>query len=161
MMITEKKMNERILDHALEIIYLLTGEVSALRHLTKSLILNSDKKMTKRIIHHSLQIISLLTGEVAIKCDDVAVYFTMEEWDYIEGHKEMYKDVINKCHQTLRTLEFPACKRSGDEADVCVRRQQKALKQETFDLISTSGSLLFLTTLLNWEIGSACFRAGG
>ncbi|KAM4642481.1 uncharacterized protein O3C94_016795 [Discoglossus pictus] len=59
-------MIERILNHTLEIISLLTGEASLFQHLTNSRIkikMNSDKKLAEKILNHALEIIYLLTEE--------------------------------------------------------------------------------------------------
>ncbi|KAM4707818.1 oocyte zinc finger protein XlCOF7.2-like [Discoglossus pictus] len=69
----------------------------------------------ERILSHAQEIIHLLTGEIPIKCDDVAVYFSLEEWEYIEGHKEIYKDVMMENHQALWTLGIAENRSSGGE----------------------------------------------
>ncbi|KAM4641251.1 uncharacterized protein O3C94_015634, partial [Discoglossus pictus] len=95
-----KMMTERIFSHALQIICLLTGEVSLLQHLTKSLPtkeINKDKKMTERILNYTLDIVYLLTGEeytivkknspqssihqLTGECEDAAVSLSMEVWE--------------------------------------------------------------------------------
>ncbi|XP_075070680.1 uncharacterized protein LOC142159813 isoform X1 [Mixophyes fleayi] len=125
-------MTERILNLTLEIIYLLTGEdytvvkkksgecvtpsshpcVSGGLSRTQSPItvppphsLIHERNNDQRILELTNKIIQLLTGEVPIRCQDVTVYFSMEEWEYLEGHKGLYKDVMMENHRPLTSLD--------------------------------------------------------
>ncbi|XP_041430428.1 oocyte zinc finger protein XlCOF7.1-like isoform X2 [Xenopus laevis] len=93
----KKKMTDRIVNHALEIIFLLTGEEYIIM-----------KKNAPQSIH-------LLTGEVHIKSGDAAVYFSTEEWEYIESHKESYKDVMM---ETIGSSGIPNNKTFGEINEV-------------------------------------------
>ncbi|XP_075692126.1 uncharacterized protein LOC142659651 [Rhinoderma darwinii] len=73
----KKQIAEKILNHALGIIYLLTGE---------------EYVIVKKTSPHSTM--HLLTGEIPVKCGDISIYFSMEEWDYIEEHKDHYQNMV-------------------------------------------------------------------
>ncbi|XP_077107183.1 uncharacterized protein LOC143764937 [Ranitomeya variabilis] len=97
-----------VINLTLEIIYLLTGEDFALVKKSQNLVTESpphspihEKSNMEKIIKLTNKIIELLTGEVPIRCDDVTVNFSMEEWEYIEGHKDLYKDIMMENHQNL------------------------------------------------------------
>ncbi|XP_075691768.1 uncharacterized protein LOC142659414 isoform X2 [Rhinoderma darwinii] len=113
------EMSRRILDFTLEIIYLLSGEEYTIVKKTSGDCTtpiihesggwsSSQSPITERPPHSRIhkknneekileliyKMTELLTGEVPIRCQDVAVYFSMEEWEYLEGHKDLDEEVM-------------------------------------------------------------------
>ncbi|XP_075700057.1 uncharacterized protein LOC142664692 [Rhinoderma darwinii] len=129
------EMSRRILDFTLEIIYLLSGE-------EYTIVKKTSGDCTTPIIHESggwsssqspiteppphsrihekkiLELIykmtELLTGEVPIRCQDVTVYFSMEEWEYLEGHKDLYEEVMMEDYRP-RTSQDGSSRRNPPE----------------------------------------------
>ncbi|XP_066461258.1 oocyte zinc finger protein XlCOF8.4-like [Eleutherodactylus coqui] len=136
------KMAESILNLTLEILFQLTGEEYKIVKKTSSdgcrapvcdgwgrplrpipgppphPLIHEDINVQK-ILELTNKMIELLTGEVPIRCQDVAVYFCMEEWEYLEGHKDLYKEAMMETRQPLPSL-VPSSKRRTPER--CPRR---------------------------------------
>ncbi|XP_072264045.1 tigger transposable element-derived protein 1-like isoform X2 [Pyxicephalus adspersus] len=117
----QSHMTKGILELTLEIIYLLTGEhykvmknicsdtITPSNCLQGTILDPSPSCLTAegkfKILEVTKKITELLTGEVPVRCQDVTVYFSMEEWEYLEGHKDFYKEVMMEDHQTLTSLD--------------------------------------------------------
>ncbi|XP_069605141.1 oocyte zinc finger protein XlCOF8.4-like isoform X1 [Ranitomeya imitator] len=123
------KMAERILHLTLEILFWLTGEDYTVVKKTSSdrcqypvsegwgrplspitgppphPLIHEDIN-DQKILELIYKMIELLTGEVPIRCQDVAVYFSMEEWEYLEGHRDLYKNVIMEVPQPLTSPDL-------------------------------------------------------
>ncbi|XP_069605189.1 oocyte zinc finger protein XlCOF8.4-like [Ranitomeya imitator] len=127
------KMAERILHLTLEILFRLTGEDYTVLKKTSSdycqdpvsegwgrpqspitgppphPLIHEDIN-DQKILELIYKMIELLTGEVPIRCQDVAVYFSMEEWEYLEGHGDLYKRVIMEVPQPLTSPDLSSKK---------------------------------------------------
>ncbi|XP_073422371.1 uncharacterized protein [Dendrobates tinctorius] len=123
------KMAERILHLTLEILFRLTGEDYTVVKKTSSdrcqdpvsegwgrplspitgppphPLIHEDIN-DQKILELTYKMIELLTGEVPIRCQDVAVYFSMEEWEYLEGHRDLYKNIIMEVPQPLTSPDL-------------------------------------------------------
>ncbi|XP_066461240.1 zinc finger protein 773-like isoform X2 [Eleutherodactylus coqui] len=131
------KTAESILNLTLEILFQLTGEdytvvkktsgdgcqapvyegwgrnLSPITETPPHPLIHEDINVQK-ILELTNKMIELLTGEVPIRCQDVAVYFSMEEWEYLEGHKDLYEEAMMETHQPLPS-PVPSSKRRTPE----------------------------------------------
>uniref|UniRef100_A0A8C5PXP9 C2H2-type domain-containing protein n=1 Tax=Leptobrachium leishanense TaxID=445787 RepID=A0A8C5PXP9_9ANUR len=123
-------LTQKILNLTLEMIFLLTGEDHMVVKTQEMVTDNSTHHISgggyrrtqsfnteppphsgiheqnnEKILELTNKIIRLLTGEVPIRCEDVSVYLSMEEWEYLEGHKDLYEDATRENHRPVMALD--------------------------------------------------------
>ncbi|XP_073518482.1 uncharacterized protein [Phyllobates terribilis] len=149
------KMAERLLRLTLEILFHLTGEdytvvkkissdhcqapvsegwerpLSPITGAPSHPLIHEDIN-DQKILELTYKTIELLTGEVPIRCQDVSVYFSMEEWEYLEGHKDLYKDIMMEIPQPLTSPDD--CTRSeGQLTSSIFKSDELEIPQDTIE----------------------------
>ncbi|XP_073540637.1 uncharacterized protein [Phyllobates terribilis] len=157
-----KEMTEKILSITLKIICLLSGEDCMLvkKTSTECITFSShphmsggcnrmqspitkpplhsliyERKHEEMILDLTNKIIELVTGEVSLRCHDVTVYFSMDEWEYIEGHKDQYKDVMTENQHPLTSPAASSTKNSPARCSSPIHSQNYAEDHQAEDLI--------------------------
>ncbi|XP_073420215.1 uncharacterized protein [Dendrobates tinctorius] len=153
------KMAERMLHLTLEILFRLTGEDYTVVKKTSSdrcqdpvsegrgrplraitgppphPLIHEDIN-DQKILELIYKMNELLTGEVPIRCQDVAVYFSMEEWEYLEGHRDLYKDVIMEVPQPLTSPDDCTRRSEGQLTSSIFKSDDLEILQDTTEVIA-------------------------
>ncbi|CAN2391688.1 hypothetical protein PRIEUP_LOCUS1728 [Pristimantis euphronides] len=139
-------ITEKILKLTLEIIYLLTGEDYSVVNKTskhvrtihatscqpRGLLCKTvcpitdppplsdvrENNSNRKILEVTKKIIQLLTGEVPVRCEDVIVCFSMEEWEYVEGHRDLYKHLMMENRPYFGSSDFPSSENLSKKLNV-------------------------------------------
>ncbi|OCT67950.1 zinc finger protein 2 [Xenopus laevis] len=133
----KKQITEKILNHALEIIYLLTGEEctvvksnnkevhgmfnNASNPIVNQSIHSHDRNnnpllVREKILELGAKMIQLLTGELFLK-----------EWKYFEEHQNYYTDVLRENHQPLSSMGYSNV---TPENVLHIKREERSLLKE-------------------------------
>ncbi|XP_063814430.1 zinc finger protein 501-like [Pseudophryne corroboree] len=137
----DKRMDQisgRILNLTMEILCLLTGEEYIVVKKLSDQISGVSEEFTleptphsydrdndKKILELANTIVQLLTGEVPLKCGDIAVYFTTDEWEYYKEHEELYADKVIVSARSLRLQRRTSRRDTGPEPPKVKRKGKR------------------------------------
>ncbi|XP_068128333.1 zinc finger protein 485-like [Hyperolius riggenbachi] len=159
----ENKMTERLLNLATQLVYLQTGEdhvimrkYGALKNQCSAtnraqntdgppphsqiVECSNDEKLLKAIN----KITDLLTGEVSVRCQDVTVYFSMEEWQYVEDHQNVYKELLMMDRELSRSAGALKSLFHKDTDKRSCTKEQESLRDEA--VLNATKELIDLLT---------------
>ncbi|XP_073454935.1 uncharacterized protein [Aquarana catesbeiana] len=148
-----EQLAEAILNHALEIICLLTVEdfivvkrpdgtrcsysicatdiesngcdsPSGCPELSFTL-LGMEDKTQKMIVELANKVVRLLAREVPLKCEDVAIYFSNDEKEYLKGHGEQSKNNLDTCIVDQPTAPLQQSTEKNDPINLCIKEERE------------------------------------
>ncbi|KAG8553207.1 hypothetical protein GDO81_003316 [Engystomops pustulosus] len=90
--------------------------------------------------------------QVPLKCGDVSVYFTMEEWDYIEEHRDLYQKVVMESPQRSSTPPV-------EEPEVCTEDIKAIVVTEEEDGCQSTSEIEPVDESTNTYAGDFCTDA--
>ncbi|KAM4794611.1 uncharacterized protein WCC33_019335 [Rhinophrynus dorsalis] len=154
------RITEKILNITLEIIFLLTGEdyiivkkqgdhetsgsgylvsegLSRTQNPTIEPSSNSStdiKTRDQKIMKLTNKILHLLTGEVSVRCQDIAVSLSMEEWEFVEECRRLYKKNVRGSQQTISSTVKTAVSRTPERDHIlpdlpdCVKEDNRVTR---------------------------------
>ncbi|KAG8448707.1 hypothetical protein GDO86_015685 [Hymenochirus boettgeri] len=90
--------------------------------------------ISKKVLELANKMIQQITKQIPIKYDNIAVYFSMEEWEYLRVHKEQYKHIATKDFEDNSPLgEINGgenAKYEGEAKEICKRKNNKWCSKE-------------------------------